>query len=308
MDYDTKSTAMDIDDTLAEPSPTANRICHNCQVPEFALSRPLSYCAKCNQTLYCSRTCQRADWKSHKKNCGKITTSPKSSPPPPPTANLNNDDDDNEEDEGEEEQDKPTLAFPLTTATRTTLPSLLLKTYLLRLYDEHRLDQRHHQHHDDDYDGSHHYERFQQFGPPSPPADTLLSAHGNPLRDYRRFLDRAEAAAAAGALALPAWYWGSNKAKKKKKEKENVGEARGDGGNSNNNISDMRRACEHLAKYGGLMIEGRMKRRVASLFESEMDLAMGQFELDHDEVMEEALRGLAVKICGTEVVWAGERS
>ncbi|KAL1623404.1 hypothetical protein SLS54_004393 [Diplodia seriata] len=293
MDYDTKSTAMDIDDTL----------------PEFTLSRPLSYCAKCNQTLYCSRTCQRADWKSHKKNCGKTTTSPKSSPPPSPTANLNNNNDNEEEQKGEE-QDKPTLAFPLATATRTTLPSLLLKTYLLRLYDEHRLDQRHHQHHDDDYDGSHHYERFQQFGPPSPPADTLLSAHGNPLRDYRRFLDRAEAAAAAGALALPAWYWGSNKTttKKKKKKKENVGEARGDGGNSNNDISDMRRACEHLAKYGGLMIEGRVKRRVASLFESEMDLAMGQFELDHDEAMEEALRALAVKICGTEVVWAGERS
>ena len=30
----------------------------------------LKYCAKCHATQYCSRNCQKADWKSHKKNCG----------------------------------------------------------------------------------------------------------------------------------------------------------------------------------------------------------------------------------------------
>lgn len=32
---------------------------------------PLKQCAKCNATPYCSRDCQKADWKTHKKICGK---------------------------------------------------------------------------------------------------------------------------------------------------------------------------------------------------------------------------------------------
>jgi len=31
----------------------------------------LKHCAKCSVTLYCSRDCQKADWKAHKKVCGK---------------------------------------------------------------------------------------------------------------------------------------------------------------------------------------------------------------------------------------------
>ncbi|KAK3343547.1 hypothetical protein B0T25DRAFT_554606 [Lasiosphaeria hispida] len=31
----------------------------------------LKHCAKCSVTQYCSRDCQKADWKSHKKVCGK---------------------------------------------------------------------------------------------------------------------------------------------------------------------------------------------------------------------------------------------
>ncbi|UNI15148.1 hypothetical protein JDV02_001711 [Purpureocillium takamizusanense] len=31
----------------------------------------LKHCAKCSTSLYCSRDCQKADWKAHKKVCGK---------------------------------------------------------------------------------------------------------------------------------------------------------------------------------------------------------------------------------------------
>ncbi|KAK3305123.1 uncharacterized protein B0T15DRAFT_567174 [Chaetomium strumarium] len=35
--------------------------------PEVTLKK----CAKCSVTPYCSRDCQKADWKAHKKTCGK---------------------------------------------------------------------------------------------------------------------------------------------------------------------------------------------------------------------------------------------
>jgi hypothetical protein len=28
-------------------------------------------CSQCEKVKYCSRTCQRQDWKKYKKNCGK---------------------------------------------------------------------------------------------------------------------------------------------------------------------------------------------------------------------------------------------
>ncbi|PLB45814.1 putative MYND domain protein [Aspergillus steynii IBT 23096] len=34
--------------------------------------RPLKRCAKCRTQWYCSRECQKADWKSHKRICSKI--------------------------------------------------------------------------------------------------------------------------------------------------------------------------------------------------------------------------------------------
>ncbi|KAL6883163.1 hypothetical protein HDV57DRAFT_495578 [Trichoderma longibrachiatum] len=43
--------------------------CQNCSKsqPEVTLKK----CAKCQTTPYCSRDCQKADWKQHKKVCGK---------------------------------------------------------------------------------------------------------------------------------------------------------------------------------------------------------------------------------------------
>lgn len=43
--------------------------CANCKKPQSELSIPLKRCAKCQNMQYCSRECQLADWKSHKKNC-----------------------------------------------------------------------------------------------------------------------------------------------------------------------------------------------------------------------------------------------
>ncbi|KAI1302222.1 putative MYND domain protein [Xylaria venustula] len=41
--------------------------CNGCK----KTSADLKKCAKCSTTLYCSRECQKSDWKAHKKICGK---------------------------------------------------------------------------------------------------------------------------------------------------------------------------------------------------------------------------------------------
>ncbi|KAI1363621.1 putative MYND domain protein [Xylaria arbuscula] len=41
--------------------------CNGCNKTSSDLKR----CAKCATTLYCSRECQKTDWKTHKKICGK---------------------------------------------------------------------------------------------------------------------------------------------------------------------------------------------------------------------------------------------
>ncbi|KAK4662287.1 uncharacterized protein QC763_700960 [Podospora pseudopauciseta] len=43
--------------------------CTTCSKPAFEF--PLKRCAKCTLTEYCSRECQKQDWKAHKKICGK---------------------------------------------------------------------------------------------------------------------------------------------------------------------------------------------------------------------------------------------
>lgn len=54
--------------TQCDPSPS-HRVCFNCGQSE---SEPaLKTCAKCSTALYCSRGCQKAHWKIHKKECRK---------------------------------------------------------------------------------------------------------------------------------------------------------------------------------------------------------------------------------------------
>lgn len=50
---------------------TDTRVCNSCKKLESALPAFLKRCAKCQTTLYCSRDCQKADWKSHKKDCSR---------------------------------------------------------------------------------------------------------------------------------------------------------------------------------------------------------------------------------------------
>src|ERR1043165_7878559 len=42
--------------------------CNVCQKPSK------SQCGKCHQTYYCSKECQKKDWKEHKKSCGNLST------------------------------------------------------------------------------------------------------------------------------------------------------------------------------------------------------------------------------------------
>ncbi|KAJ6445638.1 Zinc finger, MYND-type [Purpureocillium lavendulum] len=46
----------------------------------------LKKCAKCSATPYCSRECQKADWKAHKKICGKQAGGPSAIPVEPASA------------------------------------------------------------------------------------------------------------------------------------------------------------------------------------------------------------------------------
>lgn len=44
--------------------------CTSCKKAENQLPNGLKRCAKCKSQWYCSRECQKSDWKSHKKTCG----------------------------------------------------------------------------------------------------------------------------------------------------------------------------------------------------------------------------------------------
>jgi hypothetical protein len=43
--------------------------CASCNAPETDPEKPLKPCAKCQTVRYCSRDCQKKDWKLHKKIC-----------------------------------------------------------------------------------------------------------------------------------------------------------------------------------------------------------------------------------------------
>ncbi|KAF8245033.1 hypothetical protein K440DRAFT_604316 [Wilcoxina mikolae CBS 423.85] len=45
--------------------------CAHCKKTAAADSSPLKRCAKCKSTSYCSRSCQKSDWKVHKKTCDR---------------------------------------------------------------------------------------------------------------------------------------------------------------------------------------------------------------------------------------------
>lgn len=50
-------------------SQETNKTCQNCGKLGSQFSVPLKSCAKCHWASYCSRECQKADWKNHKQVC-----------------------------------------------------------------------------------------------------------------------------------------------------------------------------------------------------------------------------------------------
>jgi splicing suppressor protein 51 len=51
--------------------------CTTCKKPQSELPIPLKRCAKCQSQAYCSRECQKAEWKVHKKTCASTAGMPK---------------------------------------------------------------------------------------------------------------------------------------------------------------------------------------------------------------------------------------
>ncbi|KAL6866581.1 hypothetical protein J3F83DRAFT_761635 [Trichoderma novae-zelandiae] len=109
--------------------------CHFCEKgpPEVTLKR----CAGCSKAQYCSRECQKADWKSHKKTCGKTQPSaaaPKTSTATPKASSS----------ETKPASSRPTHAMPFTRLDQgiwlhdrpeTETYQLLVDAYRLRVED-----------------------------------------------------------------------------------------------------------------------------------------------------------------------------
>ncbi|KUJ13145.1 uncharacterized protein LY89DRAFT_784909 [Mollisia scopiformis] len=57
-----------------EDTETSARVCSGCQKDSQSLSTPLRRCSKCMVVVsYCSRECQKKDWKEHKTVCIKAS-------------------------------------------------------------------------------------------------------------------------------------------------------------------------------------------------------------------------------------------
>jgi MYND finger len=48
------------------------KTCAHCKTTGGVAGRKLLTCARCSRVVYCSKDCQKKDWKVHKRNCGKL--------------------------------------------------------------------------------------------------------------------------------------------------------------------------------------------------------------------------------------------
>ena len=56
-------------DVKSNPSQSGEALCNTCSKERTASGEELLKCAGCGKVRYCSKECQRADWKSHKGLC-----------------------------------------------------------------------------------------------------------------------------------------------------------------------------------------------------------------------------------------------
>lgn len=59
---------------VAEMTDVTDKTCGNCGAEEGGNAKPLRQCAKCKKQKYCTRVCQEAHWKQHKKDCGRLAS------------------------------------------------------------------------------------------------------------------------------------------------------------------------------------------------------------------------------------------
>lgn len=162
--------------------------CFVCNKTETELNENLKYCAKCRKVAYCSRDCQAADWKTHKKACAasgsdngvstsaQTKTKAKASPAP---------------------KSKPRFAIdrPFTALTKGTWLSSRPEADVYQLLsDVFRLRR------DDEYTFSSDVDESSIYGGGSPSSE---------LRNYRRFLTKItklDAKRAADKKLLPSWW------------------------------------------------------------------------------------------------------
>jgi hypothetical protein len=55
----------------SDPGSQDRVVCGGCKKDSSWFSAGMKSCAECRNATYCSRECQKVDWKQHKKSCGK---------------------------------------------------------------------------------------------------------------------------------------------------------------------------------------------------------------------------------------------
>ena len=121
---------------MAVTAPIENH-CLNCNKSETETG-PLKQCVRCKSARYCSRDCQKADWKKHKKNCANLAQAAGETPSAQGTGRSNSNDN-NATSPLEFQLEKPfTQLYAkkwLHGRPETDVYKLLIDTYRLRMED-----------------------------------------------------------------------------------------------------------------------------------------------------------------------------